>query len=152
MLVNIKGKIYEVTDDLQVKKRKGKGFIKPFKDKDGYLRYAFTTDFGTYNVSVHRFNWEIIYGDIPDGMTIDHIDGNKENNEISNLQLLTRSDNVIKGNAKHWKVISPSGDEYIVYNLEKFCRENNLHSSHMRESAKDKGRVNQYKGWKCYVY
>ena len=45
---------------------------------------------------VHRFVYEIFNGPIPDGMQINHIDSNKQNNCINNLELMTRSEN-----AKH---------------------------------------------------
>jgi hypothetical protein len=37
--------------------------------------------------STHRRIWEATNGPIPDGMTIDHIDGNSNNNSLSNLRL-----------------------------------------------------------------
>lgn len=37
----------------------------------------------------HRLVWEKYYGKIPDGYQIHHIDFNKTNNDISNLQLVT---------------------------------------------------------------
>ena len=45
---------------------------------------------------VHRFVYECIKGDIPEGMEINHIDSNRQNNCIKNLELMTRSEN-----AKH---------------------------------------------------
>jgi len=44
----------------------------------------------------HRLIWEHCNGDIPEGLCVDHIDGNKLNNRISNLQLLSRSANTKK--------------------------------------------------------
>lgn len=41
----------------------------------------------------HRIVWEMINGPIPDGLVIDHIDGNCINNRISNLRLVTLSGN-----------------------------------------------------------
>jgi len=41
----------------------------------------------------HRLTWNIIYGEIPEKMSIDHIDGNPLNNSISNLRLVTHSEN-----------------------------------------------------------
>ena len=38
---------------------------------------------------LHRVVWEYYKGEIPDNMHIHHIDGNKSNNDISNLELLT---------------------------------------------------------------
>lgn len=44
--------------------------------------------------SLHRAVWEYHNGKIPDGLTIDHIDRNKDNNEIDNLRLATYSENI----------------------------------------------------------
>jgi hypothetical protein len=42
---------------------------------------------------VHRVIWELLNGEIPDGMFIDHIDQNKLNNDIQNLRLVTKASN-----------------------------------------------------------
>ena len=52
------------------------------------------------NYYIHRFEWECVKGVIPEGFVIDHIDSVKTNNKIENLQLLTVSENVRKGNSK----------------------------------------------------
>ena len=49
---------------------------------------------------IHRFEWECVRGDIPEGFVIDHIDSVRTNNKIENLQLLTLAENVRKGNNK----------------------------------------------------
>lgn len=41
----------------------------------------------------HRIAWELINGPIPDGKCVDHIDGNGLNNVISNLRVVSLSDN-----------------------------------------------------------
>lgn len=46
-----------------------------------------------YKVSgkrVHRVIWEITYGQIPDGMEVDHIDRNSLNNHLDNLRLVSK--------------------------------------------------------------
>lgn len=40
----------------------------------------------------HRIIWEKYYGKIPEGYIVHHIDGNKLNNNIENLQLMTETE------------------------------------------------------------
>ena len=48
---------------------------------------------GTKGYRCHRIIWEIFNGKIPTGMVVDHIDRNPFNNKISNLRLITVSEN-----------------------------------------------------------
>lgn len=49
---------------------------------------------------LHHYMWEDVYGkERPKGMHIHHIDGNVDNNELSNLQMLTNSEHM----KLHWK-------------------------------------------------
>ena len=43
--------------------------------------------------SLHRAVWEYHNGKIPEGMVIDHIDRNTDNNQIENLRCVTLSEN-----------------------------------------------------------
>ena len=52
----------------------------------------------------HRLVWIMHNGDIPEELTIDHIDNNKVNNKIQNLQILTRSDNAKKFWSNHKRI------------------------------------------------
>jgi len=45
---------------------------------------------------IHRMVWENFRGEIPEGKEMDHIDGDTSNNNINNLQLITRRRNVHK--------------------------------------------------------
>lgn len=42
----------------------------------------------------HRLIWEFVHGPIPNGYEINHINGIKNDNRISNLELVTHSENV----------------------------------------------------------
>ena len=42
----------------------------------------------------HRFIWECFNGEIPKELHVNHIDHNKQNNQLSNLELLTPEKNV----------------------------------------------------------
>ena len=55
----------------------------------GYIRVM--VDGRTY--AVHRLIWMMNFGPIPDGIHIDHIDGNPGNNKIENLRLATNAEN-----------------------------------------------------------
>ena len=55
----------------------------------GYLQLS--VEGNTY--PLHRIAWMYMYGKLPDGQ-IDHIDGNRQNNKISNLRDITQSENL----------------------------------------------------------
>jgi len=56
---------------------------------DGYI----ATRIEGRHVTAHRIIWTMHNHDIHDGMQIDHIDGNRMNNDISNLRCVTHQDN-----------------------------------------------------------
>lgn len=48
----------------------------------------------------HRLAWEYVNGSLPDGKTIDHINGDKGDNRISNLRAATPTENLANIGAK----------------------------------------------------
>lgn len=54
-----------------------------------YIRVTFRRK----NLLAHRIIWEMHNGPIPDGLFIDHIDGNPINNKLENLRLVTTQGN-----------------------------------------------------------
>lgn len=68
-------------------------------DKAKYdAQYAITKYRGGYQSTLllHRLIYVNYIGPIAEGETVDHIDGNKLNNNLENLQILTREENVAK--------------------------------------------------------
>lgn len=57
--------------------------------KDGYLRARFSGQ----SFYVHRLCWEFFYGEIPQGMEVDHIDHDRCNNHPENLRLVSSGEN-----------------------------------------------------------
>ena len=51
-------------------------------------------------VSFHRAIYAWFFGEVPEGYVVDHIDDNKGNNSINNLQLLTPRENLQKSRPK----------------------------------------------------
>ena len=95
-----KYKGYTVHSDGRIEKKCGTGYIRPADNGSGYLQMSVNEDGKSKSTKIHRFIWEAFNGSIPDGMTIDHIDSDKANNRLDNLQLLTHAENISKGNQK----------------------------------------------------
>jgi hypothetical protein len=62
------------------------------KTKDGYHLVSFNKKMNCW----HRLVYEYFHGNIPSDLEIDHINNNKSDNRIENLQLLTHKQNVNK--------------------------------------------------------
>ncbi len=73
--------------------------LRPRKHKSGYLYIGCFVGKGPSKQRlwrrVHRVVYETFVGKIKSGYEIDHIDGNKHNNDITNLRAVTRSENMI---------------------------------------------------------
>lgn len=64
------------------------------KNIDGYIQVALTNDYGKiYNFLLHRLIFEESFGEIPEGMEIDHINTIRDDNRICNLRCVTRKEN-----------------------------------------------------------
>lgn len=51
-------------------------------------------DHKEHHFMLHRVIWMAVNGDIPEGMEINHLDEDKSNNSISNLNLVTPKENM----------------------------------------------------------
>jgi hypothetical protein len=60
--------------------------------KHGFARVAFSLEGKSYFRSLGRVIYEAFNGPIPDGFQIDYIDGDKKNNRLDNLDLISRSE------------------------------------------------------------
>lgn len=100
---------YYCTPYGEIYRKKGYGFrlCKPSSDKEGYPVLSIFFN-GKYRVmKSYRVIYESWCGPIPIEMTIDHIDFNIKNQNVSNLQILTRSQNSSKKRRSLSGTLSP---------------------------------------------
>lgn len=90
---------------IEVDTEKGKVFsllkgkrheLKAESNKKGYKRFSFYIDGQRYHFRVNRVVYIAHHRFIPEDMMIDHINNDKNDNRICNLQALTNADNIRK--------------------------------------------------------
>ena len=84
---------YGVKEDGTILNLKTLHCLKPRLHRTGYSYIVAYKDGKQKNYRLHRFVYECFKGDIPSELQVDHIDNNKVNNHIDNLQLLTPAAN-----------------------------------------------------------
>lgn len=89
-LYNNKYKVYENGDIYSLINNK---FLKPYPDSSGYL----TVRLSGKMFMVHKIVMLLFVGEC-NGLVVDHLDGNKLNNNLSNLEYVTRSENLVRMN------------------------------------------------------
>jgi len=91
----IYGKYY-CTEDGKVFNSKTKNEVVGYTKDDLYLYITVHFKMNRMDIRKHRMIYEYFNGAIPEGYVINHLDGNKQNNNITNLQMTT-----VKENARH---------------------------------------------------
>lgn len=95
---NEKGEVKRILSYVPNNKNNGKRLIgnkilKPKVKKNGYLEVNLSLPGKNKMFYVHRLVAMTFISDIPKGFAVNHIDGNKQNNELSNLEIVTYSQN-----------------------------------------------------------
>lgn len=89
--------LYEVSNLGNIRRiwRYGKPWVHTLKSKttrDGYLEATLTKNSKAKSIRTHRIVAMAFLGH-PDGKEVNHIDGNKKNNSVENLEWVTPSEN-----------------------------------------------------------
>jgi len=106
--------LYEISNCGKVKSLKRNLLKKLRVSKTGYVYVRLCKGGKKRFIQISHLVWEH-FGDRPRNgkiLEIDHIDGNKQNNGIHNLQLLNFRDNTAKGWLTKKKVPCPTGVHY----------------------------------------
>lgn len=160
------------TDSLKILKIQPTG--RDYKSGGGYKTKSFWSKGKKHTRTVHSLVLEAFVGKRPKGYQCNHIDGNKHNNFVSNLEWMTPSQNmkhrydVLKQKAvsgpdhcnfkkcgpanpysKEYIITSPNGKEQKIKGLYHFCKINGLSVNTMTCIANGKRGCKSHKGWKC---
>jgi len=139
-----KGKIIDVKHYLDFNKIKE---IKSSSAGNGYLKIGLRKDKKTYTKSIHRLVAETYIPNPNNHPVINHINEIKTDNNIKNLEWCTQQKNSEYSNCKYVYTIknTKTNDIIILNNLNLWCKENNIHESHLRQTYT---KNNQHKGFK----
>lgn len=120
--------------------------LKYHQDKDGYLCTSVQYLRKSRTVHIHRLVAETYLAKKCDSLQVNHIDENKHNNRVSNLEWVTSQKNSEHSKCKHLWTIQELKTNNIFYvkNINSFCRENNLNEANLRKTLNSK---KQHKGY-----
>ena len=116
------GNIIADVDAGKVFRTRGPGGIKldepkemPGSNKNGYKVVSIKNGDTKMQCRIHRIIWIAAHGIIPEGYVIDHINNDKTDNRLINLQILTAAENSIKArNDGLYKVHEEAGQSKIT--------------------------------------
>ena len=145
-VVGFEGK-YRVSSYGRVWGNRKKKYLTPWLSSSGYTCVTIGVGGKSYKRLVHRLVMEAFSEDFSEDLQVNHKDENKLNNMLSNLEMCTQQYNIEYSHARHYIVTTPCGKEIVVFNLKKFCRENNLHDSNMCSVVT--GNLDHSKGYKA---
>lgn len=118
--------LYAVTSCGKVWSYRRKKFLKPKKEKSGYLRVGLSKDGKKKWFFLHRLVAEA-YIPNPDGLeTVNHVNENKEHNYVNNLEWMTCRDNKTYSSGKPVRCIETG---QIFDSTREAARQLDLHQS-----------------------
>jgi len=134
MIENIEGyPEYHITKDGRVYSHKRNKFLSLIINSHGYkhvnlCRHNPQTNKVERKVNdIHRMVAKAYIPNPNNLPQVDHIDENKTNNNVTNLQWITTQGNVEKEHSYYWLVEKVStGEQEWIYNMKKWCREKGL--------------------------
>lgn len=144
---------YEVSDTGRVRNIKTSRILKP-RNGHEYPSVSLYNEHGRRDLQIHRLVAKAFIPDSHEGLDINHIDGCKHNNHVSNLEWCTRSENI--RHAYRTGLKAPSGpheptrvrviETGNTYESARECaREMNMSQAHVSRCIN--GIYKQYRGY-----
>ena len=108
---------YEVSDLGCVRQRKTNRPLKAYRTHNGYLRIELSRSGKRINKSIHELVMSAFVGSRPGGFQVNHIDGDKVNNHLSNLEYCTPQENTDHAIRIGIRNIAPKGEKCAASKL-----------------------------------
>ena len=143
---------YEVSDLGRIRNKKKNKLVNPYSDSRGYL----SVDLGYVGKKRVRMHQLIMRTFKPEDYfekaEVDHIDGNKHNNVLTNLEYVTHAENLRRWAIRVGEVIvavSPEGEKF-EYALQADIYKEHPQLDFRHISACLKGKLKHHKQWKFH--
>lgn len=102
-----------------------------YKNKKGYISVEVKVKGVKQKLLAHRLAYTFTFGEIPQGMQIDHIDGDRSNNKINNLRCVTP-----RGNSENQKNAMPFNQTKLIG--VSFYKRDNIFTAQINVNGKKK--------------
>lgn len=79
-------------------------------------------------IKIHRLVAEHFISKIPNGLVVNHIDGNRKNNDVSNLEIVSQLDNI-----RHGRTGKKSSSKYVGVYFDKQTKSYRSQITHKRK-------------------
>ena len=140
---------YSVTSDGNVvshKKNKDR-VLKGTDNTDGYLQANIYLNGKRKTIAIHILVAKAFVKGYKKGLTVDHIDENKKNNNFTNLQWLTNGDNIRKSKSKPVAQLTLEGELVKIWDsMSQAQREGGFNHGHISSACS--GRYKTHAGFK----
>jgi len=87
---------YQISPDGKIQNLRTGRILRISKNSKGYSSVTLSHKGRSLTITVHKLVFTNYIGETRRGYDINHIDGNKNNNSVSNLELITRKENMRK--------------------------------------------------------
>lgn len=136
---------YLISPDGEIFSLKRNQLLKPYINPRGYLGVELDSQW----CAVHRLVAIAFIPNPKNHPQVNHINRNKLDNSVSNLEWCTNQQNSEHASAIMHRFVDPSGDIVEIFNLAKWCRERGYSNSNFCNLAK--GKIKSYKGFTRYA-
>ena len=154
--------LYEVSNFGRVRSIGGRNgcsklnkILSPKKDRGGYFQVTFSKNGKKKYYLVHRLVYETFNGTIPDGMQVNHINEDKTDNRLENLNLMTPKENINWGTGiqrratkESQQVLQLTPDGELVKEWNSMSDADKYGYNHSRIAACCNGKRKTYRGFK----